>query len=223
MVIRAYSNARLKAHPAWHIPPAPGCQNEARKRPEMPVQENRTNPETAQTSPDEQPMPSFQADIQAAGALLRNAIAETEGPMPPSWVVEFMLRSWRRYLVLVHHDCGSDGRAWLHAVDLTHRLLASIAPIESPAERSRLVSGLPRLVTDIRCAIDSAQIEGDERDRFLEQLRQLHFSLFKPEQMEAAERQVDLSQTIAMDVRDPRFRGLLDKLDGADSVEHIDM
>lgn len=166
---------------------------------------------------------SFQPDVKAAGELLRNAIAETEGPMPPTWVVEFMLRSWRRYLVLVHHDCGPAGEAWLNAADLTRRLLASIAPIESPAERSKLARGLPRLVADIKCAVDAAQIDADERDRFLEQLRQLHFSLFKPEQLEAEERKIDLSQTIAMDVRDPRFRGLLDKLDGAESVEHIDM
>ncbi len=166
---------------------------------------------------------SFQADVQAAGELLRYAIAETEGPMPPSWVVEFMLRSWRRYLVLVHHDNGPDSAAWLHATDLTRRLLASIAPIESPAERSKLARGLPRLVGDIRQAIDCAQIDAEERDRFLEQLRQLHFSLFKAEQQDTEEPKVDLSETVTMDVRDPRFRGLLDKLDGAESVEHIDM
>lgn len=172
---------------------------------------------------DEAPqVTDYRDDIQAASAALRNTIAETEGPLPPAWVVEFMLRSWRRYLVLVHHDNGPSSAAWARAIDCTRRLLQSIVPTESPEKRAQLVRELPRLVTDVKIAIDKAQVEAQERDTFLDQLKQLHMSLLKLEHM-PADAGTDFSDTVTMDVRDPRYRALLDRLDGADSVEHIEM
>ena len=172
---------------------------------------------------DEAPkVTDYRDDIQAASAALRNSIAETEGPLPPAWVVEFMLRSWRRYLVLVHHDSGQGSAAWARAIDVTRRLLQSIVPTESPERRAQLVRELPRLVTDVKIAIDKAQIDATERDTFLDQLRQLHMSLLKLEQM-PSDQGTDFSDTVTMDVRDPRYRALLDKLDGAEGMEHIEM
>ncbi len=172
---------------------------------------------------DEAPkVTDYRDDIHAASAALRNTIAETEGPLPPAWVVEFMLRSWRRYLVLVHHDSGAGSAAWARAIDCTRRLLQSIVPTESPERRAQLVRELPRLVTDVKIAIDKAQIDGHERDTFLDQLRQLHMSLLKLEQM-PSDTGTDFSDTVTMDVRDPRYRALLDRLDGAESMEHIEM
>lgn len=164
----------------------------------------------------------YRDDIQAASAALRNTIAETEGPLPPAWVVEFMLRSWRRYLVLVHHDNGPGSAAWARAIDCTRRVLDSIVPTESPERRAQLIRELPRLVTDVKIAIDKAQIDGQERDTFLDQLRQLHMSLLKLDQL-PIDRGTDFSDTVTMDVRDPRYRALLDKLDGAEGMEHIEM
>ena len=164
----------------------------------------------------------YHDDIQAASAALRTTIAETEGPLPPAWVVEFMLRSWRRYMVLVHHDSGANSAAWARAIDCTRRLLQSIVPTESPERRAQLIRELPRLVTDVKIAIDKAQIDLQERDSFLDQLRQLHMSLLKLKQL-PADTGTDFSDTVTMDVRDPRYRALLDKLDGVEGMEHIEM
>ena len=164
----------------------------------------------------------YRKDIQAASAALRSAIAETDGPLPPAWVVEFMLRSWRRYLVLAHHDSGPGSSGWARAMDCTRRLLQSIVPTESPERRAALIKELPRLVTDVKIAIDKAQVDPQERDIFLDQLRQLHMSLLKLDQMPMSV-SPDFSDTVTMDVRDPRYRALLDKLDGAEGMEHIEM
>lgn len=174
------------------------------------------------TSDEAPPASVYRDDIKAASAALRAIIAETEGPMPPSWVVAFLLRNWRRHLVLVHHDNGPDSAAWGRALDCTRRLLSSIVPTESPEKRSQLIRELPRLVTDIKIAIDKAQVDPLERDSFLDQLSQLHMSLLKLDKLPHRPAQ-DFSDTITMDVRDPKYRALLDKLDGADSVEHIEM
>ena len=95
-------------------------------------------------------------------------------------------------------------------------------PTESPERRAQLIRELPRLVTDVKIAIDKAQIDGQERDTFLDQLRQLHMSLLKLDQL-PIDRSTDFSDTVTMDVRDPRYRALLDKLDGAEGMEHIEM
>lgn len=164
----------------------------------------------------------YRNDIQAASAALRAAIAETDGPLPPAWVVEFMLRSWRRYLVLAHHDSGPGSAGWARAMDCTRRLLQSIVPTESPERRATLIRELPRLVTDVKIAIDKAQVDLHERDTFLDQLRQLHMSLLRLDQL-PLNASPDFSDTVTMDVRDPRYRALLDKLDGAEGMEHIEM
>ena len=77
-------------------------------------------------------------------------------------------------------------------------------------------------MTDVKIAIDKAQIDPQERDIFLDQLRQLHMSLLKLDQMPLTATP-DFSDTVTMDVRDPRYRALLDKLDGAEGMEHIEM
>lgn len=177
---------------------------------------------STETADEATQVTDYRQDIQAASAALRNAIAETDGPLPPAWVVEFMLRSWRRYLVLAHHDSGPGSAGWARAIDCTRRLLQSIVPTESPERRTLLIHELPRLVTDVKIAIDKAQVDAQDRDSFLDQLRQLHMSLLKLDQM-PAEAGSDFSDTVTMDVRDPRYRALLDRLDGAEGMEHIEM
>ena len=61
------------------------------------------------------------------------------------------------------------------------------------------------------------------RDDFLSQLREIHLALIEPPKDGKEKPEPDLSDTITMDVRDPRYRMLLDRLDGADGVEHIEM
>ncbi|MBI4696012.1 MAG: DUF1631 family protein [Gammaproteobacteria bacterium] len=168
------------------------------------------------------PPPDFRPDIQAAGLVLRQAIANAEGPLPPPWFMEFLLKYWRRFLVYVHHDHGDDSDDWKHAVDVTRRLLLSIVPANSTEQRSQVLHGLPRLITDVKLALDASGVPSDDRGAFLDKLRDLHMTLFDPNQPLPVN-PVDLSDTITMDVRDPRYRALLDKLDGADSVEYIEM
>jgi hypothetical protein len=123
----------------------------------------------------------------------------------------------------MHHDYGTDSEDWRHAGDVTKRLLLSIVPVHSTEHRSQVLHGLPRLITDVKLALDASGVPADERTGFLDKLRDLHMTLFDPNQSNGGINPVDLSDTISMDVRDPRYRALLDQLDGADSVEYIEM
>lgn len=162
-------------------------------------------------------------DVQAAGAAIRKAIADGDGPLPPKFLVEFLLQEWRRYLALTHHRHGPESDEWAAAVDCTRRLILSVLPVRSASQRSKLMQSLPRLVTDLKAGCAVAATPGSVRDAFLAQLREIHLALIEPPKNGKQAPEPDLSDTITMDVRDPRYRMLLDKLDGADGVEHIEM
>lgn len=162
-------------------------------------------------------------DVQAAGAAIRKAISDGDGPLPPKFLVEFLLQEWRRFLALLHHRHGPDTPEWQNAVDATLRLIVSVQPVNSPAQRSKLMQSLPKLVADIKAATALASTPAAVRDEFLSQLREIHLALIEPPKDGKEKPEPDLSDTITMDVRDPRYRMLLDRLDGADGVEHIEM
>lgn len=162
-------------------------------------------------------------DVQAAGAAIRKAIADGDGPLPPKFLVEFLLQEWRRYLALTHHRHGPASTAWAAADDATRRLILSVLPVRSPAQRSKLMQSLPKLVADLKTGCAIAATPESTRDAFLAQLREIHLALIEPPKNGKEAPEPDLSDTITMDVRDPRYRMLLDKLDGADGVEHIEM
>lgn len=162
-------------------------------------------------------------DVRAAGLAIRKAIADGDGPIPPRFLVEFLLQEWRRFIALVHHEHGPVSAEWSSAVDATRRLILSVQPVTSSAQRSRLMQSLPRLIAEIKHGAAVAGTPPVARDTLLAQLRDIHLRLIEQPSTASNAPAPDLSDTISMDVRDPRYRALLDKLDGADGVEHIEM
>lgn len=166
---------------------------------------------------------SFLADIKAAGTEIRKAIADADGPLPPHFLVEFLLQQWRRHLALLHHHEGAASQAWRDAVDTTRRLLRSVLPVTTVEERTALAREVPKLVSDLKLGARAGRIDPLALELFLKQLGELHFAKLDPKRPLDKSNASDLSDTIAMDVQDPRYRALLDKLDGAEGVEHIEM
>lgn len=162
-------------------------------------------------------------DVQAAGAAIRKVIADSDGPLPPKFLVEFLLQEWRRYLALTHHRHGPASAEWTAAVDTTLHLILSVVPTRSAATRSKLMQSLPKLVADLKAGCAMAATPAGVRDSFLAGLREIHLALIEAPGNGKDTPEPDLSDTITMDVRDPRYRLLLDKLDGADGVEHIEL
>jgi hypothetical protein len=163
-------------------------------------------------------------DFLAASTAIRRTIAEGEGSLPPRFVVEFMLQEWRRYLALTHLQSGPGAPEWTEALNVTRQLLVSLQPPTSAAARTKLMQSLPRLVADLKTGMALAHTLPETRDAFLHELRELQLRLLDPSAPPVDSRPADqLSDTITMDTRDPRLRALLDRLDGANGVEHIEM
>jgi hypothetical protein len=166
---------------------------------------------------------SLLADIKAAGIAIRKAITDVDGPLPPHFVVEFLLSQWRRYLALTHHEHGSSSPEWSAALATTRQLLISILPMTSHAQRTQLARSVPQLVSDLKLGAKLGRIEPLALELFLKQLGEVHFAKLDPSRPLEPAHTSDLSDTISMDVRDPRYRALLDQLDGVEGVEHIEM
>ncbi len=163
-------------------------------------------------------------DFQAASTAIRRTIADGEGSLPPRFVVEFLLQEWRRYLALTHHQAGPGSPEWKEALAVTRQLLTSLQPSPGAAARAKLTQSLPRLVADLKTGMALAATAPETRDAFLRELRDLHLRLLDPNAPPVEALFPDhLSDTITMDTRDPRLRALLDRLDGADGVEYIEM
>ena len=155
--------------------------------------------------------------------MIRKAIADADGPLPPSFLLEFLLRDWRRYLAHVHRRAGERSIIWRNAGELTGRIVASSVPLPSREARDAMVRGLPKLVHELKTGMTIAGMTVAQREEFLVQLRAHHLSLLSAPLAPVPAEQPDLSQTVAMNVVDPRYRALLDQLDGLDRLEHIDM
>jgi Protein of unknown function (DUF1631) len=164
---------------------------------------------------------SYKADIAAANAALSQIITAIDGPFPPSFVIEFLKNEWRRYLVRVHHYGGEKSEQWQEALAATRQLLESVLPVTTAEQRHALTKSIPSLLAAIKKGAQLGVIDPMMLDPFLRKLGDVH--LGKSPSDSTVPPQVDLSDTVSMDVRDPRLRALLDQLDGADGVEHIDM
>lgn len=168
--------------------------------------------------------PFLAAHFEAAAAAIRTAIAEGDGPLPPHFVVAFMLCEWRRYLALTRQEYGESSVEWRNALDTTQRLVLSLQAPANSADRARLTQSLPGLIADLKTGASLAGMPVAARDNFLATLREYHLRLIDPSSAPRPRRRgEDPSDTIALDTRDPRLRAVLDRLDGADGVEYIEM
>lgn len=164
-------------------------------------------------------------DIQAASAVIRSAIERMEGPLPPAFLVEFLLRHWRVYLARVHAQQGA-GTTWTEAVAVTERLLWSVSPKATPTDRAALAGAIKPLLDGIRRGATVAAMTAQAQRSFLDELSRWHLWLINPAtnpaplDTNAEEKDMDLSATLRLDAMDPRYRKIMDLLE-SDNVEEI--
>jgi len=174
--------------------------------------------------------------VQAASEVIKNAIEASQGPLPPAFLVQFLLNHWRRYLALTHRDHGESNEEWVRAVRATEQLLWSVAPKATEEDRAALTKSLDSLVASLKQAMIVAGCHPQAQSDFLRQLSEWHVKLIigrkvatqasQPDDGSAPgksnTKKFDLDETVRLDVRDPRYRELMDMLNNA-SLEKIDI
>src|SRR5690554_5211680 len=118
--------------------------------------------------------------FKAATDSIRRHIEAAHGPLPPGFLVQFLLEDWRRYLAMVHRDHGEHSAEWREANRLTERLLWSIAPKETPEERAELVRSLEPLLSGLRRGMEVSGMDDERRAEFLRLLESVHIVRINP-------------------------------------------
>ena len=81
-------------------------------------------------------MEMLTADIWTAArtsAEIRYAIEASGGPLPPAFIVQFLLGDWRHYLTSTLNACGEDSEEARATMETTALLLWSARPVPTEA------------------------------------------------------------------------------------------
>jgi hypothetical protein len=166
------------------------------------------------------------SSLQAANAVIKSAIENASGPLPPSFLVKFLLDYWRQYLALVHSRHGENSREWIDAIADSELLLWSVAPKLTDEERLSLGKSLEGLVSSIKRGMTVVGSDNDAQREFLRQLSEWHLDLITRSRKGSGPNpeapDFDPNQTVQLRAEDLRHRELLDMLDHA-YVQHIEV
>ncbi|MGE0384776.1 MAG: DUF1631 family protein [Gammaproteobacteria bacterium] len=165
----------------------------------------------------------IRADFDAASAAVRSAILHGDGPLPPAFVIEFLLRAWRDYLALTHSAQGENSDDWHAAIRTAEDLLRSVRPMASARELGELCASVRSLIAELRKGMRIACVPVDRQAAWLQRLGELHLSLMRqaPAEPRAAS-DADYLDTINMEMTDPRYQRFLQMIGGA-QFERIEM
>jgi hypothetical protein len=157
--------------------------------------------------------------------MLRELIEASSGPLPPQFVLRFLLNEWRQYLLRIYRRYG-QGEEWTVARKTTELFLWGVAPKEDAGERRVLASKLSEIVSLAHEVMDIAGTSDGERQEFFDALGEWHMEIIAraprtppplpPVDDESGE------ATVEVRIDDIRFRELLDVLDMAD-IERVEL
>jgi hypothetical protein len=163
----------------------------------------------------------------AAGAvnhLLRSVIEASSGPLPPQFVLRFLLNEWRQYLVRVYRRYGA-GREWDIARTTTELFLWGVAPKEDADERRELAARLGEIVSLAHEVMDIAGTTDEDRQSFFDALGDWHLEMIARAPRTPPPliiRDDDEERTVEVSINDIRFRELMDVLDMA-RIERVEL
>jgi hypothetical protein len=162
--------------------------------------------------------------VVVANQMLKQAIQEAGGPLPPEFILRFLLNEWRQYLYRIHRRYGS-GEEWKVATLTTELFLWGTSPKRNAEERRSMAEQVPDMVSLVHEVMDIAGTDDKARNDFLNALSEWHLRIIS----RAHELEVEMPKpkerddvTIPVRMDDVRFRELMDVLDST-SIEHVEM
>jgi hypothetical protein len=101
-------------------------------------------------------------------------------PLPPL-IESFVSDHWIYALQKIALECDAESSAWQSATGAMNELEWSVQAKKSPDDRLKLVSMLPRLLTQLNKGLDSIGADADERRTFFDTLVEYHSAALKGE------------------------------------------
>lgn len=133
-----------------------------------------------------QEMQSAEKQLQQAESLaVAKAAAQDEirarviATQPPRPVVEFLVRQWIKYLMIVHARDGPDSAAWKEALGSIDDLLWSVGPKATMEERRKLATTVPGLLKRLKAGIAAAGVEDAAASAFFGEMMKYHTEVMR--------------------------------------------
>ena len=92
----------------------------------------------------------------------------------PTAIIDFLAQQWLKLLLLVHAKEGKEGASWQGALKLMDQLIWSIAPKQTPEERAKLGTLMPKLIKNLTTGMKFIGVDDSVRDRFFAELMKCH-------------------------------------------------
>jgi len=95
-------------------------------------------------------------------------------------VVKDILRSgWKDVMLLTLLREGEDSPSWRKAVDVVDRLIWSVTPKATPAERQELLSAIPPLLAEIKDGLTMISFDGRRSTEMMKELQSCHIACLR--------------------------------------------
>jgi hypothetical protein len=131
-------------------------------------------------------------------AIARRAIRDRLDRAPlPKYVVDFISGPWLKFTVKLAQEHGASSEPMQRALDDCDLLIESIKESMEPEARKRIISRLPKLLTDLRAGCAAVNATEIEKREFFDNMFQLHARLFKGLQVELPTSKVGQVEQVA--------------------------
>jgi len=119
----------------------------------------------------------------------------------PKPVRDFLVHQWLKLLLLIHVKEGKEGRTWRTAIEVMDLLIWSVQPKQTPEDRVKLTTAIPRLIKHLTAGMRSAGVEDSARDEFFSRLMEYHTQAMKVAERETPRPEAPLPVAPAPAVR----------------------
>ena len=131
-----------------------------------------------------------QEDLALAKAVAQNEIKErlkgkVSSGRVPRFVVDFLIRHWIKFLLLVHAKRGKDSDAWKSSLQIMEQLIWSVEPKETIEERRKLATVVPPMLKKMNAGMKGAGIDQKATASFLDELMKRHTEIVGHEETPA--------------------------------------
>jgi hypothetical protein len=123
------------------------------------------------------------AKSELARATVQQALdAKVAGRPLPAVVTRLLQEGWSNVMFLICLKEGTDGESWQRALQTVDDLLASVSPVESLADRARLLRTLPTLLKHLRSGLNKIGFNPFDLNLLFSELEQIHLQRLKKEE-----------------------------------------
>jgi hypothetical protein len=104
----------------------------------------------------------------------------------PRFVVDFLVRHWIKFLLLVHAKRGKDSDVWRSSLEVMDQLIWSVEPKETLEDKRKLATVVPPMLKKMQAGLKGAGIDQAAVASFMDGLMKRHTEIVSNEEAPAS-------------------------------------